>query len=483
MLLIMGVSLYTSRIILVALGIDDYGIYNLIAGFVTFFVFISNSLVKAMQRYFNVALGKSDNELYREVYSMSINILFLISVFIIFVGETIGLWFVNSHLNIPPERMTAALWVYQISLFTFIANTLRTPFHASIIAHERMSFYAYISIFEVILRLAVVFLLIRVTYDHLVTYAVLYFFLIVAVNILYVTYCKRNFEECYYTYKPNRKLFKEMVGFSGWSLLGNSAVVVTNQGEAILVNRFFSVAVNAAMGVSTQVVNAIDMFVTNFQTAFNPQLTQTFAGNNMKEHYLLLVRSSKFSFYLLLILMIPIVFNFDYILSLWLEEVPMYTKEFCVFILISYLLGAISSPLSISIMASGRIKKYEIAHATVFIIALFIVYILFRLGAPPYTVAIVAVFIHIMMLLVRLYFCHKVVVFSYRNYISSVIYPVFYVSCISVFACAFLHSTLFVWPIIRIPLYLLITAGVVYLCGIQESERKFFINIISKKLK
>ena len=483
MLLIMGVSLYTSRIILVALGIEDYGIYNLIAGFVTFFVFISNSLVKSMQRYFNVALGKGDYNYYTEIYSMSMNILFLISIFILLIGETVGLWFVKSQLNIPSERMTAVMIVYQASLFTFIVNTLRTPLHASIVAHERMSFYAYISIFEVVLRLSVVFLLIKIPYDHLATYAILYFFLIGTVNFIYLAYCKRNFSECKYIYNPNRQLFKEMLGFSSWSLLGNSAVVVKNQGEAILVNRFFSVAVNAAMGVSSQVVNAIDMFVTNFQTAFSPQLTQTFAKDNAKEHYLLLVRSSKFSFYLLLLLVIPIVFNFDFLLSLWLKEVPMYTKEFCVFILISYLVGAISSPLSISIMASGEIKYYEISHALVFIFGLAVVYVMFKLGAPPYSAAIAAVLIHALMLMVRLYYCHRVVGFSYKDYMASVIYPVVLVACLSTSVCVFLQSTIEIWPIARLFLYLIITGATVYLCGINENERRFFINIVSKKLK
>ena len=282
MLLLLVVSLYTSRVILKVLGIDDYGIYNLIAGFVTFLTFITNSLVSAMQRYFNVALGKNDLRNYRDVFSMSINILALFSCLILVLGETVGLWFVMNHLNIPPDRYNASLWVYQFSLLTFVANTLRTPFHASIIAHERMSFYAYISLVEVFLRLGMVFLLMILPGDHLIMYSIIYLFVIVLVNAIYMIYCSKNFQECSYKFKRDRSLFKDLVNFSGWTLMGQASVVVKNQGEAIFINRFFSVAANAAMGVATQVAGALELFVTNFQTAFILQLRLSNVSKELK---------------------------------------------------------------------------------------------------------------------------------------------------------------------------------------------------------
>lgn len=233
MLLLLAVSLYTSRVILKVLGIDDYGIYNLIAGFVMFLAFISNALVSAMQRYFNVALGKKDFQNYKDVFSMSINILLGLSCLILILGESIGLWFVMTRLNIPSDRFEAAIWVYQISLFTFVANTLRTPFHASIIAHEKMSFYAYVSLFEVFVRLGMVFLLMIIQGDHLIMYALLYLVVIVLVNTIYMLYCRNNFQECRYSLKKDKALFKDLIGFSGWTLLGQASVVVKNQGEAI----------------------------------------------------------------------------------------------------------------------------------------------------------------------------------------------------------------------------------------------------------
>ena len=214
MLLLLAVSLYTSRVILKVLGIDDYGIYNLIAGFVMFLAFISNALVSAMQRYFNVALGKKDFQNYKDVFSMSINILLGLSCLILILGESIGLWFVMTRLNIPSDRFEAAIWVYQISLFTFVANTLRTPFHASIIAHEKMSFYAYVSLFEVFVRLGMVFLLMIIQGDHLIMYALLYLVVIVLVNTIYMLYCRNNFQECRYSLKKDKALFKDLIGFS-----------------------------------------------------------------------------------------------------------------------------------------------------------------------------------------------------------------------------------------------------------------------------
>lgn len=428
MLLIMAVSLYTSRIILEVLGIEDYGIYNLIAGFVTFLAFISNALVSSMQRYFNVALGQDNLQRYKEVFSMSINILLLFCVLILVVGETIGLWFVKNQLDIPSERIEAALWVYHISILTFIANTLRTPFHASIIANESMSFYAYISIFEVILRLVMVFSLMIIPADSLIMYAILYGLIIVLINVVYIIYCRRRFEGCHYSFKRDKKLFVELLSFSGWSLMGQSAVVVRNQGEAIMVNRFFTVVANAAMGVASQVTSAIELFVTNFQIAFNPQLTQTFANGKLNDHYTLMNRSAKFSYYMLLMLMVPIIFNMDYILSLWLKEVPPYTREFCIFILISYLISALSTPASISIMASGNIKQYEITHTFVFLFGLALSFVFLQLGFLPFYVAISGIVVQTLMLIVRLYYCKMETKYSYISFLAEVLKPIILVS-------------------------------------------------------
>lgn len=483
MLLIMVVTLYTSRVILKVLGIDDYGIYNLIAGFVTFLVFISNSLVSAMQRYFNVALGQNKPDRYKEVFSMSLNILFLFSVLIIVLGETVGLWFVHNYLNIPEERFTAAMWVYQISLLTFVANTLRTPFHASIIAHERMSFYAYISIIEVILRLAMVFMLVWIPFDHLIMYALLYLGVIIGVDLMYMAYCVRKFDVCHYIFKKDLKLFKELIGFSGWSLLGQSTVVVKNQGEAIFINRLFSVAANAALGIAGQVTNAIEMFVSNFQTAFTPQLTQTYAAGSIEEHHKLLFRSAKFSYYLLLVMLLPVCLNIDTILALWLEEVPEYTSYFVTFILISYLFNALSTPFYTSILASGNIKYYQITLGVTFALGLALIYIILRLEMPPYSVSIVAILIQIVLLVVRLYFCKKYVDISIRRFMNDVILPISLCTILSIIISSTLNllSNGSIASLVSLIIEVIAILGVVILVGISRNERDFMLSIVLKK--
>ena len=478
----MAVTLYTSRVVLKVLGVNDYGIYNLIAGFVTFLSFITNALVYSMQRYFNVSLGLHDEKRYREVFSMSINILLLFSICIILIGETIGLWFVSNYLNIPAERNHAALWVYHISVVTFVVNSLRTPFHASIIAHERMSFYAYVSIAEVLLRLAMTFVLLVIPADHLIMYALLYFLVILFVNILYSVYCTHNFKECKYIFVRDNALFKELMSFSGWSLLGQSAVVVKNQGEAILVNRFFSVASNAALGVAGQVTNAIEMFVTNFQTAFSPQITQLYASGDIEEHHKLLQRSSKLSFYLLLILMIPVTFNISAILDIWLVDVPEYTEFFVIFILISYLFNALGSPLSTSVFASGNIKKYQWTLTIIFLAGLLLAFVGLKLGCKPYIISVFAIVVQFLLLLSRLFFCKVYAGLSLKSFLLNVFVPVcrvtLFVWIIPLLMLLFAKQNLFV----DVAVDLCTTCIIIYFLGFNEGEKIFLKQLIKQKI-
>lgn len=483
MLLLLVVSLYTSRILLKVLGINDYGIYNLIAGFVTFLIFISNALVSAMQRYFNVALGRNDIKYYREVFSMSLNILAVFSCIIIFLGETIGLWFVMNHLNIPNERHNAAILVYHISLLTFVANTLRTPFHASIIAHEKMSFYAYISLFEAFARLGVIFLLSRISGDHLVIYAILYLIVIIIINAIYVLYCKRQFEECRYLYRKNTALLKDLVSFSGWTLMGQASVVIKNQGEAILINRFFSVVSNAAMGIASQVTSALEMFVINFQTAFRPQLIQSYASKDFDAHKNLLFRSSKFSYFLLFIMFVPVVFNIDLILKLWLVQVPENTSYFIVFTLISYLFNAFSNPFTTSIFASGKIKNYQISLSIIFLCSLLVDFVLLYLGAKSYVISIVAIATQTALMIVRLSVVHKYIKFSYAKFIINVVVPIILMTCLAIALSYILHlwANNLIETIVSIFLEVISICLLVLFIGMNKSERHYILSMLKLK--
>lgn len=485
MLLILMVSLYTSRVILQVLGVEDYGIYNLCAGFVTFLTFISNALVSAMQRYFNVALGRKDIKYYNGIFSMSINVLIVFSIIIIILGETVGLWFVMNHLNIPPDRYKATIWVYHVSLVTFIINVLRTPYHASIIAHERMSFYAYFSFIEVLLRLGVVFLLKWLPGDNLILYAILYMVVILFINVAYILYCKSQFVECKYRFIKNTALLKELLGFSTWTLLGQASVVIKNQGEAIFVNRFFSVVANAAMGVASQVTSALDMFVINFQTAFNPQLIQSYASKDYDGHRILLFRSSKFSYFLLLIMLVPVVANINYILNLWLVEVPTYTSSFIIYILISYLFNALSTPFTTSIFATGKIKYYQISLASIFILGLVIAYIVLAHGAAPYFVSIVSIFVQFALFISRIYFAHKYVNISLKHYFADVLRPCIIVTCFSVVLPYILYKNAITdFQIILSVIIDIIYVGLLILfLGTSSLERRSLVNLIKHKIQ
>lgn len=483
MLLIMGVSLYTSRVILYTLGVDDYGIYNLIAGFITLFSFISTALVSAMQRYFNVAIGEGDGAKFSRYFSMSFNILFLFSIVILILGETIGLWFVLNKLNIPTERSVAAFWTYQLALATFIANILRTPCNAAIIANERMSFYAYISIAEVVLRLAVVLGLSFFEWDKLILYSILYFLLIVLITLFYRIYCKKKLKNCSYRFFWDKKLFKELLGFSGWSLMGQSSVVISNQGQAIFINQFFTVAANAAMGIAGQLTNAIDQFVINFQTAFTPQITQTYATKDYDQHYILLFRASKFSFYLLLVLMLPVCFNIETILNIWLEEIPEYTDRFCVSILISYLFAAYSCPFTTSIYATGNIKRYEIQHTVVFLVSLVLSYIALFFGCKPYVIADISIIVQVAMLIVRLSNARKYAKVDIIQYVKTVIQPTFFVSIFSIIVSYLIHlidaDTLMCIFIIIINA--IIIALITFFIGLDRNERNYVFSLVKRK--
>ena len=482
MLLLLAVSLYTSRVILAALGVDDYGIYNLIGGFVTLFSFISHALVGAMQRYFNVALGHGDKEEYQRIYTMGINIFILFSLFLLLVGETVGLWFVKTQLNIPVGRETAALWVYQVSIITLIVNLFRTPDNASIIAHEKMEFYAYISIFEALIKLAIVFLLGRIAADKLILYVLLYLGATLFINVFYTVYCRRKISECRYTLMWDSKLFKSLLSFSGWNMLSGGSRVLKSQGDAFFLNHYYSVAVNAAFGVAAQVYNAVNLFLTNFQTAFKPQLVQSYAAGEMDEHYKLISRSAKMSYYLLLLIVVPVVFNLDGLLGLWLKEVPLYTKEFCLFVLLAYLVDALGAPLGVSVTANGNIRGIQVVSSILLVAGLVAGYLFLRAGALPYIIAIITFAVHFGFWLCYMYYARKYCQVRLRTYFHEVVVPVVLVTV----ACVLLPFGLsFVnvgkWMVLLICLADFIWVGAaVYVCGLTKGEREYVFFSLNK---
>ena len=328
MLLIMGVSLYTSRLVLKALGVTDYGIYNVVGGVIVSLSFLSGALASANTRYITYALGQNKRDELRKVFKIlkTIQIVFAFSIFVL--AETIGLWFVYEKLVIPECRMVAALWVYQFTIISFIISILSVPYNALIISHEKMSAFAYISIYEAITKMLVVLVLPLFTWDKLMVYGLFLLFVQISIRFIYIIYCRHKFPESKTGYGWENEMGKEMLAYTWWCSFGHLAVVGYTQGLNILLNLFFGPVVNAARGIAIQVQGAVVGFCNNIQTAIDPQIIKAYAAENMGEMYKLIVLSSKFSYYIMLILAIPIMINIDYILHLWLVEVPEYANSF-----------------------------------------------------------------------------------------------------------------------------------------------------------
>lgn len=426
MLLIMGVTLYTSRIILQQLGVVDYGIYNVIGGVVAMFSFLNNSMASATQRFLNFELGKKNKENLKKVFSTSLNIHILLGITIVCLAESLGLYFFYNKLVIPLDRQSIAFWVYQLSVCTFFINIIQVPYNAAIIAHEKMSAFAYISIVEVFLKLALVVSLSLTTFDKLLVYAILMFVVQLIVRLIYQTYCRKHFQECRFSLTWDKTLFKSMFSFAGWNVFGSMAWLLRGQGLNILLNMFFGPIVNAAQGIAAQVNSAISSFVSNFQVALNPQITKNYASNNIYEMETLAYRGIKFSMILILFFSLPIVLNINFILELWLGSVPEYASYFVILLIIDMFLANIfGNPFMASLAATGKIRNYQISVSTILLLILPISYVVLCYKSIPYLVFLVSILLSVLAGIVRYTFCVKQIGFSPKRFIKEVISPTF----------------------------------------------------------
>lgn len=434
MLLIMAVTLYTSRVVLATLGVEDFGIYNVIGGVVAMFSVISGSLSSAISRFITYELGRGNKERLKVIFSSSVVIQVCLALLICILAELGGVWFLNNKMNIPMERMDAANWVLQCSIVTFMINLISVPYNAAIIAHERMKAFAYVSILEAILKLAVVFVLYLSSFDKLATYAVLLVAVAIIIRLIYGYYCKKHFEECKFHFVYDKSVLKDIGGFAGWNFIGSASGILRDQGGNIVINLFCGPAVNAARGIATQVQNAVYGFASNFMTALNPQITKNYAIGNRDYLMFLLYQGSRFSFYLLLLLSLPILLNTHYVLTLWLTTVPEHTVNFVRLVLIFSLSESISQPLITVQNATGRIRNYQIVVGGLQMLNLPISYLLLRLGYAPEYVLIVAVLISQGCLMARLYMLRFSIGLSARKFIKDVCLNAL---CVSVIAAIF----------------------------------------------
>ena len=402
MFVILLVSLYTTRIVFNVLGVQDYGIYNVVGGIIVFFSFINNSLTGATQRYITAELAEGNPDSQREVFSTAMVSHLLIGLVIVLLGETLGLWFLNSVMNIPGERMFAANVVYQLSIFSTFLSILQAPFNATIIAHEKMSVYAWFSIFDVLSKLAVAFLIRAVSGDKLIIYALLIASTGVLNILIYRIYCYRTFGMCRFKKPTNRKNFKGLFSYTGWALFGSAAYVGTNQGVTMLVNYYNGVVVNAAMGVSNQIVSVVSQFVSNFQAALRPQIVKYYVTGDSFELSKLTIRASRLSAYLILVLLVPICFEIEDFLGIWLGDYPQYAVEFCLLTLFCIYFESVCNPLITLITSDKDIRKYQITVSLIYSTNLIFCWIALSLNVVPYMVIAVRLVVDLALMLSRL---------------------------------------------------------------------------------
>ena len=394
-ILVLCVGLYTSRVVLKALGIDDYGIYNVVGGFVAMFAIISSSLVSASQRFISYEMGKVNPQMER-IFHGTVTIHIILAIIILVLSESIGLWFLLTKLKIAPNRLDAAFWVYQFSIITFCINLISIPYNATIIAHERMKAFAYVSIFEACSKLIMAFLLQFVPCDRLIVYSLMMMLIAISIRCLYGYYCKTRFEECTFHISFDKKLFKEMLGFTSWNFIGSTASIFSTQGINVLVNLFFGVALNAARGVCDQVNNAINTFVSSFMTALNPQITKSYAAKDYDNMNKLMLRGAKYGTLMYWLISFIVFVESDFILKVWLVKVPPYAPVFLRLILIYSIFQAMSNTLYTGMLATGKINKYQIIIGTITAMAFVICYIAFKIGLGPewsYISMLISVFI------------------------------------------------------------------------------------------
>ncbi len=475
-LFIMLVALYTSRVVLNALGVQDYGIYNVVGGIVAMFGFINNSMATATQRYLVFALGKEDAENLREVFSTALQIHLLISVLVVLLGETVGLWFLHEKMQIPADRMDAAFWVLQCSIVSAVVMILSVPYNADIIAHEKMSAFAYISILEAVLKLAVVYALVLSPYDKLVFYAFLILAVQLFIRLCYSYYCHKHFPESKYHHLWNKPLIKEMTSFAGWSMFGNLSAVLSSQGLNMLLNVFFGPVVNAARAVAVQVQSSMQQFVGNFQMALNPQITKTYAKGEMEEMHNLIFRSAKFSFYLLFFLSLPVLLETNFILTVWLKTVPDNTVLFLRIIICTSLIYSTANPLIVANQATGRVRKYQAVCGTILLMILPISYLCLKLGCPAYSVFIVHFVIEIITQFARIRMLRPLIGIRIKDYFQHIYLQVALVVALSVIAPLLVYQNMddTAWRFFTVGVVCVLSVGTVtYRVGLSPHERAF----------
>ena len=488
MLFLMAISLYTSRVFLSILGVENYGIYNIVGGIMVLFSFINNALSGATRRFINVELGKNDLTSAKRTFSICMTSHFIIAIVIIIIGETIGLFILNHYLNIPTERMYAANWVYQLSIIGACVGIIGTPFESIIVSYEKMSIYAYISIGEAIIKLIILYLLYISPFDKLIFYAFEILAVGILISLIKLIYCRRNFPICKYSFFLNKKEYIPFLSFSGWSLFGQIAYIGSTTGVNMIVNVFCGVVMNAAIGLARQVNGIIYNCVSGFQSAFNPQLVKTHSSGQMDDHRLLLTRASKVSFFLLFTCSFPFLINLDYILGLWLEVVPEHTASLCRLMIIFSLTEAFGTPLWMSMQATGKVKIYQIVVSSINILNVPFSYIALYLGQPIESVFIINAVIGIALYIFRVIYVLPKINYAISEYFKSTLKPILVISAlqttIMLIICYLLKDRSDLFYLVTTSLFsLAISIMLIMAIGLNRRERSIIMTKIRSIIK
>ena len=481
-LFVMLVSLYTSRVILEILGVDDYGIYQVVGGMIAMFSILSSALSTAISRYLTYELGTGHTEKLRKIFSTSIIIQICLALVVFVVAELLSVWFIEHKMNVPESQLDATKWVLQFTLITFCVTLISVPYNAVIIAHEKMKAFAYISILEVSLKLGVCYLLLVSPINRLVSYAFLLMVVSIIIRLIYSWYCHRHFEECGGKFGFDKLLFREMVSFSGWSFFSNSASILNNQGVTMLINVFFGLTVNAARGLAMQVESAVLQFVNNFTMAVNPQITKSYASGELDGMYKLVCRGAKFSYFAMLVLALPLFLEMKRVLTLWLGDVPEYTVIFAQLSLIMGMCDCIGTTGFTACMATGKLKTYALVITPIGYLEFIFTWILFLYGAPVVSTYYLFIGVKTMVIIARMFLLKKMVGMPVEMYIKEVFLPIILTTIVAIILPIFIYklmtTSLLRFFVVIVSAFISVVIST-YFLGLSKNER---ISIKSKLL-
>lgn len=483
MLLVMAIGLYTVRAILDILGVVDYGIYNVVGGVVTMFAFMNRTLSTSSQRYFSIELARDDKERLSKWFCLNITAFMSIGLVIAFFLETIGLWFVNTQMTIPVERLGAANVVYQLSIISFLFHIVSIPYLALVIAHEKMNVFAYVGIIEALGRLGIVFVLMTISYDHLVVYGICILLLSLGVSLSYMIYCWRHFPESNYHWYWNTSEIKELLGFSGWHFFGTFSMSCRSQGINILLNLFFNPTVNAARAIAFQINTHIMQLSSNFFTAIKPQIYKSYAKKELQALFQLMMRGTIMSAFLISLVAFPILADTPFLLGLWLKEVPEYAVVFTQLALINGLIDAADGPLVAAALATGKIRKYMLIVASIILANIPISYVALKLGCEPTVTMIISITISIVSMMVRAWLLRQMMGFPFWKYM----FLFLKLTIVTFIMFMGIKLTIYnqvdgIFQFVWVGIVLLIVLTLLYACVIDKNDRIYIIQFVRRKI-